>query len=296
MSIRLLTRNDIDAARWNIVVEACPNGLVYATTAYLDRMTDQWNGIVIDNYRAVMPIPFREKWGIKYVCQVPFIQQLGLIGTYQVPELMECIQIMQQAFRYGYYPFNFLNHPEASVVAKNYILDLAPNYQTLFNGYRNDHKRNLQWDRIRQLEYRQTDSVDEAIHLYKELYHHKFQHVPTHSFEKLMRFAQDRPNQAIAREARENGELLSAILVLKDNKRIYTVVSATTEEGKKTAANRFLLDRLIREFAGTAFLLDFEGSDLPGVAEYYEGFGALLQPYPTLQWNHLPLPIRWLKK
>lgn len=296
MSIRLLTRKDIDAAMWNTTVDASAGGLVYATTGYLDLVAEQWIGIVIDNYRAVMPIPFRKKWGINYVCQVPFIQQLGLIGTYQASELSDCIDLMRQTFRYGVYAFNFLNHPEASLEAKNYILELARDYQTISKGYRNDHRRNLQWDRIRQLEYIKSETVDEAIQLYRELYHHKFLHVPGYSFENLIRFAQHRPDQAIAREARENGKLLSAILVLKDNKRLYTVVSATTEQGKKTAANRFLLDRLIREFAGADLLLDFEGSDLPGVAEYYEGFGALLQPYPVIKWNHLPLPIRWLKK
>lgn len=296
MSIRLLTRKDIDAVQWDTIAETSANGLIYATTGYLDLMTDQWDGIVIDNYRAVMPIPFRKKWGIRYVYQVPFIQQLGLIGTYDDTEVLECLNLMQETFRYGNYAFNFLNTSEGSTVAKNYVLDLTPDYQTIAKGYRNDHRRNLQWDRIRHLEYQKTEAVAETIQLYRELYHHKFLHVPQLSFEHLMHFAQRRPAQAIVREARENGKLSSAILALKDNKRLYTLVSATTERGKKTAANRFLLDRLIREFSGNDLLLDFEGSDLPGVAEYYEGFGAILQPYSVIKWNHLPLPIRWFKK
>jgi hypothetical protein len=296
MNIRLVTRQDIDHQLWDACIDNTTNGLVYAKIDFLDLMSDQWDAIVIDNYRAIMPIPFRKKWGIRYVYQVPFIQQLGLIGTYDDTELLECLNLMQETFRYGGYAFNFLNTTGVPTVAKNYVLDLTPDYQTIAKGYRNDHRRNLQWDRIRQLEYRKTEAVAETIHLYRELYHHKFQHVPRQSFEHLIRFAQRRPAQAIVREARENGKLLSAILALKDHKRLYTLVSATTEQGKKTAANRFLLDRLIREFAGNDLLLDFEGSDLPGVAEYYEGFGAALQPYSVIKWNHLPLPIRWFKK
>jgi hypothetical protein len=296
MSIRILKRKDIDAVRWDTIAQASANGLIYATTGYLDLMTDQWGGIVIDNYRAVMAIPFRKKWGIQYVYQVPFIQQLGLIGTYDNNELLECLKLMQVTFKYGNYAFNFLNTIGVSTVAKNYVLDLRQDYQTIAKAYRNDHRRNLQWDRIRHLEYRKTEAVAETIHLYRELYHHKFQHVPLQSFEHLIRFAQDRPAEAIVREARENGKLSSAIFALKDDKRLYTLASATTERGKKSAANRFLLDRLIREFAGHDLLLDFEGSDLSGVAEFYEGFGAELQPYSIVKWNHLPLPIRWFKK
>ncbi|MFY8046647.1 MAG: hypothetical protein ACOVOS_08740, partial [Chitinophagaceae bacterium] len=259
MNIRLVTRQDIDHQLWDACIDNTTNGLVYAKIDFLDLMSDQWDAIVIDNYRAIMPIPFRKKWGIRYVYQVPFIQQLGLIGTYDDTELLECLNLMQETFRYGGYAFNFLNTTGVATVAKNYVLDLTPDYQTIAKGYRNDHRRNLQWDRIRQLEYRKTEAVVETIHLYRELYHHKFLHVPRQSFEHLIRFAQRRPAQAIVREARENGKLSSAILALKDNKRLYTLVSATTEQGKKTAANRFLLDRLIREFAGNDLLLDFEG-------------------------------------
>lgn len=296
MNIRLVTRQDIDPQQWETCVNESTNGLVYANIDFLDLMTEQWCGIVIDHYRAIMPIPFRKKWGIRYVCQVPFIQQLGLIGTYRKDELPECLNLMQNTFHYGSYAFNFLNAPDASMQAKNYILDLKQDYQTIAKGYRNDHRRNLQWDKIKQLEYHKTEAAAETIQLYRELYHHKFLHVPEKSFEHLTRFAERRPGQVIIREARENGKRSSAILALKDGKRLYTVVSATTERGKKTAANRFLLDRLIREFAGNDLLLDFEGSDLPGVAEFYEGFGAVLQPYSVAKWNHLPIPIRWFKK
>ena len=296
MNIRLLTRNEIDTERWNKTVDASPNGLIYATTGYLDLMTDTWQGIVIDNYRAVMPIPSRKKWGITYVCQLPFIQQLGLIGSYEDEELTESMAVMQKAFKYGDYAFNFLNYPNASTAARNYVLGLSSDYPAIAKGYRYDHRKNLQGDSIGKLDYNQPDTVSNTIRLYQELYHHKFQHVSARSFDNLIRFAAQTPVHAFAREARENGELLSAILVLKDNKRLYTVVSATTDKGKKLAANRFLIDRLIREFAGNDLLLDFEGSDLPGVAEYYEGFGAELQPYHVIKWNHLPAPIRWFKK
>ncbi|MFN9491862.1 MAG: hypothetical protein ACK57D_02300, partial [Sphingobacteriales bacterium] len=91
MNIRLVTRQDIDHQLWDACIDNTTNGLVYAKIDFLDLMSDQWDAIVIDNYRAIMPIPFRKKWGIRYVYQVPFIQQLGLIGTYDDTELLECL-------------------------------------------------------------------------------------------------------------------------------------------------------------------------------------------------------------
>jgi len=59
-------------------------------------------------------------------------------------------------------------------------------------------------------------------------------------------------------------------------------LNATTEDGRKSAANHFLIDQLIREFCEEEWLLDFEGSDLEGVKHFYQSF------IPPI--NLLPLP------
>jgi hypothetical protein len=73
-------------------------------------------------------------------------------------------------------------------------------------------------------------------------------------------------------------------------------MNTTSEEGKKTEANHFLINAIIKEFAGTKMLLDFEGSDLPGVKAFYENFGVTNQPYYLLRYNALPFPLKLLKK
>jgi hypothetical protein len=42
-------------------------------------------------------------------------------------------------------------------------------------------------------------------------------------------------------------------------------------------------------------ILDFEGSDHPGIAHFYANFGGIDQPYFFYRRNRLPWPIRWLK-
>ena len=90
--------------------------------------------------------------------------------------------------------------------------------------------------------------------------------------------------------------MLTSVMMLKDEKRYYTIAMVASEEGKRHEANRFLLTKLIQEFAGQPMLLDFEGSDLPGVAMFYEDYGAVDQTYYELGWNDLPIPCRLLKK
>jgi len=58
----------------------------------------------------------------------------------------------------------------------------------------------------------------------------------------------------------------------------------------------FLLDEFIRKYAEKNVILDFEGSMIPGLARYYEGFGAIAGKYQQIISNHLPFYIRWIKK
>jgi hypothetical protein len=61
-------------------------------------------------------------------------------------------------------------------------------------------------------------------------------------------------------------------------------------------ANHFLLDRMIKEFSGQQLVLDFEGSQIAGIAEFYRQFGSTPEPYPFLRFSQLPVPFRYFKK
>jgi hypothetical protein len=73
-------------------------------------------------------------------------------------------------------------------------------------------------------------------------------------------------------------------------------MNSTTPDGRKKEANHFLLDQVIKEFAGKPLIFDFEGSDVPGIKSFYEKFGAINQPYYSLHFNLLPAPFKWLKR
>ncbi len=72
-------------------------------------------------------------------------------------------------------------------------------------------------------------------------------------------------------------------------------MSVTVDAGRAQRANFFLMDHLIQEFSSRNMVLDFEGSELPGIAEFYRKFGSFNQPYPFLRFNHLPFPFRYFK-
>lgn len=296
MNIRLVTRQDIDHQQWEACISRAANGLAYASISFLDLMTDQWCAVVLDDYRAVMPVPYRSKWGITYVYQPAFIQQLGLIGEFSPDELQGCVELLMKQIPYGNLPLNFSNPVQGAAVAANYILDLSKPYQDIASQFTYYLRRSTKEDKTTDLLYKVSASFERTIHLYRDRYGQRFPHVHEQSYNNLVKFAEQFPDRVLLREAWRKDELLSAVLLLRDERRLYLLISVNTPEGKKAEANRFLLNQLIHEFAGAELLLDFEGSDIPGVAAYYEGYGAVQQPYYILNWNRLPFPLRLLKK
>jgi rRNA processing protein Gar1 len=57
-----------------------------------------------------------------------------------------------------------------------------------------------------------------------------------------------------------------------------------------------LYDKLIEEFSQSSLVLDFEGSDIPGIADFYKSMGPVNQPYFFVKYNELPKLIKKFKK
>lgn len=321
--IRYLRRPQIDAIKWDRCVENAANGLIYACSEYLDAMAGNWNGLVVGDYEAVIPLPWRSKWGLTYYYHPPFIQQLGLFGQ-AVPALHEALmgrerqaeadrllpapalykEIVNLVFsriRYGDLLLNFGNEEIARQIGakpcNNLILDLSDGYASLAEGYKKDLVNNLRKAEKHDLHYLPDNHVLDAVDLYEQYYG---QRMPSLSKSNYRQFAalceklQQKNRVMVRRVIDDGGALLSIALFLKDERRIYNMMNTTTEAGRVVSANHFLLDQLLREFAGAPLLLDLEGSDLPGVKHFYLNFGAREQPY--FKYSRTPLALRLWRK
>jgi hypothetical protein len=94
-------------------------------------------------------------------------------------------------------------------------------------------------------------------------------------------------------EGPENLEAVGIFLIHKS--RIIYILGGASDKGRELRSMYSLFDTLIKEYAEKDMLLDFEGSEIPGIARFFKGFGAHKQPYFKLHINRLPLPLRWLK-
>ena len=299
---QLIPSAEIDTEKWDHCINQSSNGLIYATSAYLNFMCDNWHGLVIDDYRVVMPIPWRKKMGLRYGYVPAFMQQLGVIGNIETIHLTKSMQPVHTFLSLADIHFNFLNtkvQDHFPVFPRtNLVIDLVTGYENIYSRYRNDLKENIRKAESEKLVYA-DGSIQEAISLYYEYYSIRMQHIKKEDYNRFQSLCEllQGNNQCFVKTVRDtNGEILAIGLFLKDGKRIYNIMNTTLPEGREKEANHFLLDKLIREFAGQSFLFDFEGSELPGVKHFYESFGAVNQPYFHYHFNGLPWLLRLFKR
>ena len=298
--IRFLNRGEIDPEKWDRCIQDAPNGKIYALSFYLDAMAKNWSALISGDYEMVMPLTWNRKFGFTYLYQPAFTAQLGLFSIH--PErLTEINRFITEAKKYYTFCEIHLNHqnePENGKLRANYILPLEKSYEDLRKNYKKRLLENLAEADSHKLSYFSTTDFSVSLELFKSTYSKRFTHVKNQDYLHFKALCGEllKRNMLFVRQVRdESDNILSSGIFFRDSRRIYNIMSVTVEAGRAARANFFLLDHLIREFSSRNMVLDFEGSELPGIAEFYRKFGSLNQPYPFLRFNHLPFPFRYFK-
>jgi hypothetical protein len=301
--LQYLRQQEIDKKAYDRCIDASHQSLIYAKSAYLDQMATNWDLLVLDNYAAVMPLTWRKKMGIRYLYQPAFTQQLGIFSDTIIGADIVDLFLNETRKHFSFGEIFINNLSENILPAKtcsNYTISLDAPYKKIETDFKADLKRNLSRAKKKGLQYIAANDVSLAIDLYQAHYGARTPQVSKKDFQqfkKLCGIAQQQ-NQLLIRQVLqgENRQLLAIGVFLKDDRRIYNLANTTVPEGRKCGANHLLLSELISEFAEKPFVLDLEGSNIPGIASFYQNFGAVDEPYYFWKFNDLPAAIRWFKK
>lgn len=264
-------------------------------------MCSNWCGLVLGDYEAIMPLPQRVKRGLQY-CYQPFLTPvLGIIGN----ELREdIIQAFLAAIpsKFCLWDISFqrdIQLPKTFgplIPRSNYVLHLDKPYEALYNAFHRNILQGIRNAEKHQLRVVQDIPIQRVIDICAVQYP-RVMKVETGAFNSVEAFAASAPQQVHTYGViHPDGRLLASAAFLKFRNRAYYWLVGNPPEGRSMGASAFLLNAFITHHAGTNWVLDFEGSDQPGVAAFYRKFGAQPEPYTTLYHNRMPWPLRLLKK
>lgn len=298
-TIRYLPHGSIDKTLWDRCIAAAPNGLIYANTFYLDAMADNWDALVLNDYEAVMPLPWRKKYGIRYIYQPFLTAQLGLFGQQLDAALLrDFLDAIPAKFRLWEFSLNhgnlFAVGGYALVQRMNYVLDLSASYETLWANYREQTRRNIRKSQNYGCAVKKNTAVSEVLALAKEQ-GPGFSERDAQHFLSLYQLLHNRGMARTYGVHDKLGRLVASCVFFFSQGRAYYILVGNHPDGRTLGASHALIDSFIRDHAGTGLLLDFEGSDLRNLAFFYSSFGAQQEPYAAIRQNRLPFYLKWRK-
>lgn len=294
MMITYLEHNAIDKAKWDALIAECGN--IYAYSWYLDIVHPGWEALVEDDYQSVMPLTGGKKFGVNYLFQPYFVQQLGVFSKALTPETTEAfLKAIPSKYRFAEIRLNegnvFAEGCEGVEYHRNVLLDLGQEYEAMHSQYHQNTKRNLAKAENGNLQVVDMVDPNDVIALFRDNRGAMIGKWGDAEYARLV----DLTQAAISRDAacvlgvteKGVGLLLCAAIFMKTEKRMTFLFSGLTEEGKQRQAMTYLLDQVIQKHARQSVTFDFEGSDDDNLARFYLGFGGREVQYPSYTFNRL---------
>jgi len=290
--IRYLRNQEIDRISWDTAIKNSANSLIYAQSWFLDIVSPGWEALIEGDYEFVMPLPVKKRMYLFYLIQPKFTQQLGVFSGKKVTSEKIEFFIRSIPSRFVWRDFN-LNQQnicnDSGLFSQriNYELDLNRSYSLICKNYHENTRRNLVKAKNPGHNIQYAGSIWEFLIGYEKFSMIKQPPDAINQLKRLITQSLELNAGKILIGYDSNNQMVAGAFFLAWNKRIIYLTSFSNQKGKESAVMFGIMDRIIREYADQSYILDFEGSMHPGIARFFEGFGANVTTYYRYQYSFI---------
>ena len=289
--VRYIRGRDLDRIRWDRLMHCATNADLYGSSIFLDTMTDGWDAVICGDYEAAIPLPVRKRFGFRYTYILPFCGPFAVYG--QLPEGIS-VATMLEAIPRSLIRCDlnlWTDTPPPGWVVRsriNHLLALSIDYPAIRDRYgatcKNLLNRGLTAGWYLESTFPFTAQIQMAG---------RFGGLGSTTQRDIRRFERLCTVWPAAGEILSlamydsSGQAHAGGIFLRSTRRLHYLLGWSSPEGKQHNASRHILDHVIRMHASQPLTLDFEGSDIPGVAQFFESFGAIPSRYQFLRRDKL---------
>ncbi len=301
--LRHIKQTNIDTRKWDNCISKSINGMVYAYSWYLNIVCPDWEALVYGDYETVMPLTQNQKYGVSYLYQPFFTQQLGIFSYNKIDESLinQFLKAIPKKFKFieiNLNKYNRLENLKGYTIRENdnYELDLIENYENIFRRYNQNNIRNIRKainNKVSILKGLMPNDIFELVKNYGKIPGMKEVHL--NMLRQLIAASIRYKSGYLYGAYNEHNMLVAVGFFVYSNNRACFILSVSSDEGKDLSAMFLLVDEFIKDFSNRNMILDFEGSNIDSIARFYKGFGANQFRYLSIRANNLPFPLKLLK-
>ena len=301
--VQYIQQKNIDRVKYDACIQQAKNSRIFAYSWYLDIVADHWDVLVLNDYEAVMPLPWRSKYFIKYVYQPLWNLQLGIFYVDFKPSDDSFLEVLFHHFRYVYLrlnPENNLNiYSKECIKNQMQFISLQDSYDTILNNYNRNRKRDLQKAEKSQLSNIWSDCPTKLIELFKNNVGKRIPKIIENDYSNLLKVMDTSIEKGVGELLTiydSNNKLIASAFFLKHKNVVTELVCSSDFSDRYNGANTYMNDVAISKYAKNFEVFNFGGSSMENIANFYKSFNASTEYYSYINYNNLPFLIKLFKK
>lgn len=294
MEIEYVINKDINYNKWDKCIKNSVNPYIYAYSWYLDLVAEDWDALIYNDYELVMPLVFNKKFGMHYIHQPIFNQQLGIFGSSMISKEISELFVNSIPSKFKLIELNFNKYNNVSVNIKyqsknsNIELNLYKTYDEISKSYSSNLKRNLKKAFKNSLKLSLHTSPEMLIDLFRANKGVDLNVYGDRDYKRLSRLLYTliyKGMGSVESVVSPTNQLLAAAFFIRTNDRDIFLFSGQSDKAKELLAMPFLIDSYIRKKSNSKKILDFEGSNSEGLKRFYKSFGGQEFYYQSISIN-----------
>ena len=300
--IQYVQRKHLDDSKYDFCIENAVQSKVYAFSWYLDVVTDNWDVLVLDDYKAVMPVPWRTKFFIKYGYPPFWILELGVFSLYEKIDTQSFLDVLYGKFRFIESRLNTANTlfktSQYLLNKQMQVLSLNLDYDVILKNFRKDRRKDLGRANTLGLKQKWGDAPEKLTTLFKNNVGQRTPNITEVDYQvlkKLMNLCLVKKIGEILSIYDAEDHLVASGFFLKHKKTVTLLVSSTDFKNRKNGANTFLINSAIYKYQKDFGVFNFGGSSMQSIAKYFLSFGAETLKYQQIKYHNLPYLVTLFK-
>jgi hypothetical protein len=280
--LSLIKNKNVDKSKWDALVSRTPTAYIFSVSDYLNSFCN-WDCIILDDYSGGIALPVTKKLGFNSIWQPVFIQKNCWIGEPLPANLYpEFWQLIKSEYRHIHFNSN-LNLAQNAKKRINLTLNITT-HKANTTLYSKSLRKNVSKAKDLTLRFDNTQ-VEASIAFYRAAYGAKNEHITQHHYTNLAEAVGASPQLFENVVVYHGLDPIAGLLFAKYHNRLHYVLGAPNDIGRKLNALSFALDALIKQYEGKDYVLDFEGSMIPSVRDFYSSFGSQNEPFYEIKWS-----------
>jgi hypothetical protein len=279
MPFQILPSSLINPTAWNQTILAQSSD-VYNEFHYLNATTDNnWQGIIWGDYKKVLPFYKKKKLGlISYICMPPYVQKFdtSFLTEFELAEVFSY-------FKSNHFIVDFRINDTKGIVGfkpkRNFILDKSKqNIDKIIASFPSLLRKNiLKSDQYLEIDDKASISSITSFLKSNDLFNQLNKNSP---------WILDFPyGKTLTARYKGTHEIVAVLFYILYNSKAYIIAPYSSVKGKNTQAMTGLILNLIED--SSIQIIDFEGSSIDSIAQFYASFGAVKEEYYSMEWRRV---------